>query len=174
MCRRSERLFGSCRCLGTRAFNADGTRGAYQYRTYKEIATLTRYFGSGLKNLGAKRVRDNLFLSPSCAAQSVTNQRLRSIGRACRHLQQEQRRMGHHGPGVQRLLPGHHRSIRHSGRECCCLHRRPCWHPLRCRIARELASGAYLPLQFLLTTYLWRLTLFLWHSFSEQHLTAPS
>lgn len=52
---RSERLFGNCRCLGTRRFESDGTRGPYEFRTYKEIAALARYFGSGLKNLGAKR-----------------------------------------------------------------------------------------------------------------------
>jgi len=49
------RQFGKDNCLGTRSFEPLGERGPYQWSTYMKIGQAATHFGSGLKNLGAKR-----------------------------------------------------------------------------------------------------------------------
>jgi hypothetical protein len=42
--------------MGTRARNSDGSRGPYAWLTYDEVWTRVSHFGSGLLNLGYKKV----------------------------------------------------------------------------------------------------------------------
>ncbi len=48
-------------CMGTRARNSDGSRGPYAWLTYDEVWTRVSHFGSGLLNLGYKKVPPPLF-----------------------------------------------------------------------------------------------------------------
>mmetsp|Transcript_17633 Transcript_17633/g.30373 ORF Transcript_17633/g.30373 Transcript_17633/m.30373 type:complete len:671 (+) Transcript_17633:24-2036(+) len=41
-------------CLGARTYNADGSRGAYEWHTYNQVAARSENLGSGLKSLGLK------------------------------------------------------------------------------------------------------------------------
>jgi long-chain acyl-CoA synthetase len=50
-------------CLGTRARNTDGSRGPYAWLTYDEVWARVSHFGSGLLNLGYKKVGFFSFLS---------------------------------------------------------------------------------------------------------------
>jgi hypothetical protein len=48
-------------CLGTRRYNADGTRGEYEFSTFKQVAEKAENLASGLVNLGIRAVRPSPF-----------------------------------------------------------------------------------------------------------------
>eukprot|EP00005_Dracoamoeba_jomungandri_P000521 CAMPEP_0174254172 /NCGR_PEP_ID=MMETSP0439-20130205/3517_1 /TAXON_ID=0 /ORGANISM="Stereomyxa ramosa, Strain Chinc5" /LENGTH=671 /DNA_ID=CAMNT_0015335623 /DNA_START=35 /DNA_END=2047 /DNA_ORIENTATION=- len=52
--KRGCELFHQCSCLGTRRYMEDGTRGPYEWMTFKEVKETTEKFSSGLLNLGLK------------------------------------------------------------------------------------------------------------------------
>jgi hypothetical protein len=57
---RALSLYPHNACLGTRQYNADGTRGEYEFSTFKQVAEKAENLASGLVNLGIRAVRPSL------------------------------------------------------------------------------------------------------------------
>jgi len=51
---RALSLYPHNACLGTRRYNADGTRGEYEFSTFKQVAEKAENLASGLVNLGIR------------------------------------------------------------------------------------------------------------------------